>query len=232
MTNPEKEFMDIESKIAPGTPYSKIVEYGELLDIVHKEQERGLKVVMTTGIYDIVHFKHAESLACVRKFGDIVVVGIPDDEEVIKASTAGRQSKDNLGPIIDFERRAKMISHLPYVSLVFKKSRNKQTLVEEIKPDVLIQSITSGVGVINEVLDLTNVFESRVSKGNLIFSLGDRECEVIFIDDLIGGETEVVSLGGVVEATKVWERDKFSEGRFHGSIIKRKIIERATHEKK
>lgn len=224
--------MAIETEINPNTPYSKIVDYEEVRNLVNNIQKNGMKVVLTTGVYDLFHYKHAESLACISLLGNFTVVGIPGDLEVSLAGSQGIQTKDRKGPVVDFEKRAKTVAHLPYVDLIFKKTSNKLDLITKIQPDILAQSITSGVHVVNEILELINYIPSdNNGHGNLVFNLHEKLCEVIFIDDIINGHSSVIEYTNAIEKAKLWEVNKFSDDKFHGSSIKKEIIRRSTENK-
>lgn len=222
----EIEQLNQEDRIIAEMPYGKVVNYENLLKIIHGKQENGIRVVLTTGVYDIAHFKHAESLASIKMFGDFLVVGVPSDEEIIAASHAEKQIKDKQGPVIEYEKRVKLIAHLPYVDLIFAKTKDKKALIDDIMPDVLVQSITSGVAVVREVLDLSKSFEHSIMKGCIYLSVGDRKCKLVFMDDIKDGETQIIPFDKAVESAEQWQRDKFLANRFNGSLIKQRIIQR------
>jgi glycerol-3-phosphate cytidylyltransferase-like family protein len=215
--------------IAPPTPYAKIKEYNIFLNEVATIKNNGLKLVLTTGVYDIFHFKHAESLLCISQLGDYLAVGIPDDDQVVKAATLGIQPKDTKGPIVEFNKRAMLVAHLPYVNAIFKKTSDKLTLIQEIKPNVLVQSITSGKGVIDEVTSLCSFFNYSFNNGNLVLDLGENFCEIKFIDDIYKGQTQIIPFTDVMNKSEEWEKSKFSEDKFSGSIIKSRIIQRVSN---
>ena len=221
--------MEIEKTIFAEMPYKKIVEIEEAVNVVRMKQDQGLLIVLTTGVYDIFHYKHAESLACVSTFGDFLVVGIPDDKEIINAANLNKQVKDRQGPIVDYEKRAKVISHLPYVDLIFKKTTNKLGLIRQIKPNILIQSITSGCGVVKEALDLQNYFPTTEAGSALVMDLENVNCKLIFVDDVVDASMKIIPFSIAMEASLIWEENKFSTDKFHGTLIKKAIIERAAN---
>ena len=224
--------MEKENNTFQISPYEKIVEMPRAIDIVHEKQKLGMCVVLTTGIYDLVHYKHAESLAYTSTFGDFLVIGIPDDNTIINAATTHKQDKDIYGPIIDYDKRAKLIAHLPYVDLIFRKTTSKINLIEEIKPNILVQSVTSGPEVVEEVLNLQNSFPAEAQGKNLAINLGDIICQLIFVDDVVDGIMKIIPYSNAVESALDWEKHKFSENKFHGSLIKKRILERETNKQK
>ena len=69
------------------------------------------KVVLVTGVFDILHKGHLKFLENARECGDVLIVGINDDEYV-------RKSKGNSRPIQDEYDRAYLIAGFECVSLV------------------------------------------------------------------------------------------------------------------
>lgn len=213
-----------EGEIEYRHPYYKIVPYEEAIKFTRDHQNLGLTVVLTTGVYDLFHFKHAESLACISSLGHLTVVGIPGDNEVVRAAIGGNQDKATAGPIINFDRRSRMVSHLPYVDLIFKKTSDKYDLLINIQPDILAQSITSGVNVVAEILSAAERCGYTTSGGDLVINLPQRKCKVIFIDDIVDGRTKIIPFDIAIEKAKEWQSSKYAEGKFHGSLIKKTII--------
>ncbi|MDD4135741.1 MAG: adenylyltransferase/cytidyltransferase family protein [Candidatus Shapirobacteria bacterium] len=219
MINHEKEFN-------PNTPYNKIVDYQEVSCISKQQRDNGKITILTTGVYDIFHYKHAESLAFISSLGNFTIVGIPGDLEIKTAANNGIQNKDIDGPIVDYDKRVKTVAHLPYVDLIFKKTTDKFDLVTNIKPNILVQSITSGEEVVSEILKMSTKLDSQIISGNLVLNIDDVSCKILFIDDIIDGKANIIAADIVVEKTKTWQNEKNNEGKFHGSLIKQRIIER------
>jgi len=88
-----------------------------------------LKVVMTGGVFDILHIGHLLTLTEAKKHGDFLVVVVARDEHISKK---GRQ------PIHSQEYRAKMVEALKPVDAVVLGEEDPKILVEKIKPDVIV----------------------------------------------------------------------------------------------
>ena len=219
MINNEREFIST-------TPYNKIIDYQKVFDISKQQRDNGKTTVLTTGVYDIFHYKHAESLAFISSLGDFTIVGIPGDLEIKTAANSGIQDKDVEGPIIDYDKRAKTIAHLPYVDLIFKKTTDKFNLVTNIKPNILVQSITSGEEVIAEILRMSAKLNHQIVNRNLVLKIDGVNCTILFIDDITDGSADIVAADIVIEKTKTWQYEKYNKDKFHGSLIKERIIER------
>jgi len=105
----------------------------EVKSLVDQARGLGCRVVLTQGTFDVVHVGHARYVREAKKRGDILVVGIDDDEKA-----RGRKGENR--PVIPFEERREMMAHLRYVDLVTVKRHDypKWHLIKTLRPDVLI----------------------------------------------------------------------------------------------
>lgn len=105
------------------------------LDLVCKQinKFKDKKIVLIGGCFDILHIGHLRILAKAKKLGDILVVGINDDQFI-------KKTKGDHRPIIHENQRAELLSGLKPVDYVF--ITNKALYCDEnlikIKPDYLI----------------------------------------------------------------------------------------------
>lgn len=98
-------------------------------------KENNYKIVLTQGVWDLIHEGHAQYLQKAKGFGDVLIVAVDTDEVV-------RHRKGPTRPIVPESERVKMISHLKHVDLiVMKESKTDHgKLIRAIKPDVLVIS--------------------------------------------------------------------------------------------
>jgi cytidyltransferase-like protein len=66
-----------------------VPEHERIAAIVGALRTLGLKVVLTSGSFDILHEGHSMYLEAARRFGDFLIVGLDSDEK-IRARTAPR----------------------------------------------------------------------------------------------------------------------------------------------
>jgi len=97
----------------------------------------GKKIVLTTGIFDILHVAHVRYLEEARGLGDILVVGVNSD-----AFT--RKIKGERRPIINEHERAYLIAAMSMVDYVHIFDC-RLTIVDLVKPNVFVMSSTSHV---------------------------------------------------------------------------------------
>jgi len=93
-------------------------------------KERGLRVVLANGCFDLVHVGHVRYLAAARARGDLLVVAINSDESVRALKGAGR-------PLMPAAERAEILLALSCVERVvaFDESDLEATL-RALRPDV------------------------------------------------------------------------------------------------
>jgi D-beta-D-heptose 7-phosphate kinase/D-beta-D-heptose 1-phosphate adenosyltransferase len=91
------------------------------------------KVVLTQGTFDLVHIGHARYVREASKFGDLLIVGVDDDEKA-------RDRKGENRPVVPFVERAEILCHFRYVDAVVAKRAHdpKWHLIRLIEPDILI----------------------------------------------------------------------------------------------
>jgi rfaE bifunctional protein nucleotidyltransferase chain/domain len=95
----------------------------------------GKKIVLTQGVYDMLHIGHAQYLEKAKTYGDVLVVGVDSDALTRKRKGDGR-------PVVPQEERIKMLLHLRHVDLVVLRDINKEleALIKTVRPDVYIAS--------------------------------------------------------------------------------------------
>lgn len=110
-----------------------IEEYRVLKQKIEACRELGLKVVLTSGSFDLMHVGHMRYIEKASQHGDVLVVGVDSDTKI-------RERKGPDRPIIDERERAQMISHIRGVTYITLKqpSAIKWELIKAVRPDVLI----------------------------------------------------------------------------------------------
>lgn len=110
-----------------------IENYETLQQKIEACRELGLKVVLTSGSFDLMHIGHMRYLEKAGQHGDVLVVGVDSDEKIRK-----RKGPDR--PIIDEKERTQMVSHIRGVTYITLKhpSDVKWELIKAVQPDILI----------------------------------------------------------------------------------------------
>ena len=90
---------------------SLILERQALVARVNAEKEKGRRVVLANGCFDLLHAGHVRYLEGARSLGDLLVVGINSDDQVTRLKGQGR-------PILPERDRAEIVASLEAVDLV------------------------------------------------------------------------------------------------------------------
>jgi D-glycero-beta-D-manno-heptose 1-phosphate adenylyltransferase len=112
---------------------SKIIPRSEITALVESLKVQGKKIVFTNGCFDLLHAGHVRYLTEARAQGDCLIVGLNTDRSV-------NRIKDPHRPLIPEEQRAEVLAAMSCVSyVVFFEEPDPLTLIEAIKPDVLVK---------------------------------------------------------------------------------------------
>ena len=117
-----KETLNIEEKVVPRDFFSRNAL---------KLHDR--KIVFTNGCFDVLHYGHVRYLLEARKLGDLLVVGLNNDDSV-------RRLKGSTRPVNGENERAFVLAALScvdYVSLF--EEDTPEELIKIVRPDVLVK---------------------------------------------------------------------------------------------
>ena len=108
----------------------RVLNREELTSKVAEARQRGTRIVLANGCFDVLHVGHVRYLAGARELGDILIVGINSDEQVALQKGAGR-------PVLPASQRAEIVASLESVTYVtiFDEPTVEQLLLA-LKPDV------------------------------------------------------------------------------------------------
>ena len=114
-----------EDKILP--------DYGAAAAWAAEQRRAGRKVVFTNGVFDLLHAGHVDSLRRAAAEGDILIVGLNDDESVRRLKGPGR-------PILPLDQRLRVLAGLASVGAVVAFSEDTPAeIIEAVAPDVLVK---------------------------------------------------------------------------------------------
>jgi len=110
-----------------------VMSEADLKVAVEAARKRGERVVMTNGVFDILHAGHVSYLANARKLGDRLIVAVNSD-----AST--RRLKGETRPVNPQDQRMVVLAALEAVDwVVLFEEDTPQRLIGEILPDRLVK---------------------------------------------------------------------------------------------
>ncbi|OTA17588.1 ADP-heptose synthase [Xenorhabdus vietnamensis] len=110
-----------------------VMNEDKLKDAVAQARQRGERIVMTNGCFDILHAGHVSYLSNARKLGDRLIVAVNSD-----AST--KRLKGETRPVNPLEQRMTVLSALESVDWVVAfEEDTPQRLIAGILPDILVK---------------------------------------------------------------------------------------------
>lgn len=112
-------------------------DFDTLAAVVKKLKADGNRIVLTQGVFDLIHEGHAKYLELAKSYGDVLIVGVDSDELT-------RLRKGNGRPIVPQQERIHMLVHLRHVDIVVVREAKHDIgdLIRVVEPDVLV--ISSG----------------------------------------------------------------------------------------
>ena len=110
-----------------------LVGVEELQSMVAESRQRGERIIMTNGCFDVLHAGHVAYLEEAKSLGDRLVVAVNDDDSV-------RRLKGESRPINELRDRLLVLAGLAAVDWVVPFSDDTpQSLIVTVLPDVLVK---------------------------------------------------------------------------------------------
>lgn len=110
-----------------------VMSEDEVVEEVAFLKQKGKRVVMTNGCFDILHKGHVDYLQKARALGDVLIVAVNSDESV-------QTLKGPTRPIVPLENRMDVLAALGCVDMVVPFSEETpQRLIARILPDILVK---------------------------------------------------------------------------------------------
>ncbi|MBI2845387.1 MAG: D-glycero-beta-D-manno-heptose 1-phosphate adenylyltransferase [Chloroflexi bacterium] len=111
----------------------KVLTLGQLLPLVEQAKAQGQRVVLTNGVFDLLHVGHVRYLKEAKSLGDFLIVGLNSDASAARLKGEGR-------PILPQEQRAEALSALECVDgVVIFEQDTAEELVVAIKPHIYVK---------------------------------------------------------------------------------------------
>lgn len=108
----------------------RVVSLADLERELASHRAAGRTVVFTNGHFDLLHVGHLRYLKAAKQEGDILVVGINDDDSVARLKGPGR-------PLVPAAERAELVAALAPVDYVLVFAGDSPApILERLRPDV------------------------------------------------------------------------------------------------
>jgi D-beta-D-heptose 7-phosphate kinase/D-beta-D-heptose 1-phosphate adenosyltransferase len=90
-------------------------------------------IVFTNGCFDILHRGHIHLFRQAKRLGDVLVVGVNDDDSIRRLKGTGR-------PVFPLQERMEVLSALTDIDYLVSFSQDTpRELIKKIQPDVLVK---------------------------------------------------------------------------------------------
>jgi D-glycero-beta-D-manno-heptose 1-phosphate adenylyltransferase len=120
----------------------KILSIAEAVALVEHLRHGGKEVVLTNGVFDILHPGHVRYLQDARSQGDALIVAVNSDRSV-------RAIKGPARPVNPESERAEILAALACVdAVVVFDEDDPQQIVNRLQPDVLVKGADWAMGEI------------------------------------------------------------------------------------
>lgn len=115
----------------PGT--ARVLTDDEAAAFVAQARSAGRRIVLTTGVFDLLHPGHVRYLQDARGLGDVLIVGLNADESVRRNKGPGR-------PITPQAERAEVLAALSSVdAVVIFAEDTPLDIIRRVQPDILVK---------------------------------------------------------------------------------------------
>jgi rfaE bifunctional protein nucleotidyltransferase chain/domain len=147
-----------------------ILEFNYLSEYSQKLKEQGKSIVFTNGVFDILHYGHAQYLKDAKQLGDILFVGINSDSSV-------KRLKGETRPINSELDRAFIINELKSVDdvCIFGEDTPIE-LIKAILPNILVKG---GDYIVEDIVGFKEVTENGGKVMTLQFQEGRSSTNII-----------------------------------------------------
>ena len=134
----------------------KVIDYQEAISRIRENRGKGLRVVLASGVFDLVHIGHIDYLTQAKSAGNLLFVGVERDEYA-------RLNKGKNRPLNSLEIRLAFLSALQPVDFAFGYNdtpvcgEDPEIYIKryrELNPNLL--AVTSWNPLLNQKRDLTN----------------------------------------------------------------------------
>ncbi len=117
-----------------------IPDWNKLKEQVSALKMMGAKIVLTQGVFDMIHEGHCRYIEKAAEAGDVLIVGVDSDELT-------KERKGPKRPLVEEANRLAILSFLYPIDILTLRPRTEEqpidALVKLIHPDVLIISETT-----------------------------------------------------------------------------------------
>lgn len=131
------------------------------------EYRKQIKVVLSGGVFDILHMGHVHTLEQAKKYGDVLVVVVAKDKHIENKKRKVIHSQ---------EYRKRMVEFLKPVDVVLLGKDDPKEILEFVKPDVLVFGYDQEIFIKSEGVKVVKlekqIEEDKFKSSKIIEELG------------------------------------------------------------
>jgi rfaE bifunctional protein nucleotidyltransferase chain/domain len=133
-----------------------VLSLDELLRLRATWRQHGTRVVLTNGVFDLLHAGHVAYLEQARALGSLLIVGVNSDEST-------RTIKGPLRPLVPAAERAQLLAALRCVDYVtIFEQPTAEALVLALQPEVYVKGGDYGVDRSRQTIDEKRLPEAKI----------------------------------------------------------------------
>lgn len=176
-----------------GLSNMKVYDLTKLTSIVVSARNMGKRIVLVTGCFDIVHCGHIDLFRFAKKQGDLLIVGLDNDENI-------RVNKGKGRPIFDFKDRAKILEEMESIDYIFE-------IVDKIK-----FGSNDADKMLNNVLKILkpNVLVCNLY-ADLFIERKRKICDCLGVQLMVDGSEKLTSSTGIIGSLGLNGEEKYSK---------------------
>ncbi|QQS19566.1 adenylyltransferase/cytidyltransferase family protein [Candidatus Saccharibacteria bacterium] len=199
-TTADKAFSSERGVMGYGSnPEARFIQDHEKLRLyVEALKTLGMKIVLTSGTFDLIHVGHARYMERAKSYGDVLIVGVDSDAKV-------KLRKGPTRPIVPEQERVQMLAYLRSVDLITSKQPDdpKWTLIKLVQPDVLVATAETYTDKeLKKLEDLCGKVVVLAPQATTSTSAQIRRMQISWSANIVEPLTEVLSLGGLPEKSR------------------------------
>ncbi|MEW6722852.1 MAG: adenylyltransferase/cytidyltransferase family protein [Candidatus Micrarchaeota archaeon] len=131
------------------------------------EERKKIRVVLTGGVYDVLHIGHLLTLSEAKKHGDVLVVAIAKDDHIRKK---GRE------PVHSLDYRKLMVESMKPVDVALAGFDDPKKMVGFVRPDVIVYGYDQKEFLRPEGVEIVKlerrIDDSKFKTGKILEELG------------------------------------------------------------
>lgn len=139
----------------------------EGLFFLKPEERKKIRVVLTGGVFDIIHIGHVVTLSEAKKHGDVLVVAVARDSHI---------HRKNRQPVHPLEYRRIMVEELKPVDIAIAGFTDPKKMLEFVGPDVIIYGYDQRETYKPEGVEIVklakSIDDSKFKTGKILSELG------------------------------------------------------------